>query len=199
MEGAFGVVVLASREAPGTPLLHAARTALLSGACEVVVVVGSEAARRSLRSLPVRALVLKGGRGDAIAAGIAALGVRVEKAVVTLANRVRVRPEHLRALAAAVEGRRSIVASAYDGTVGAPTAFARSEFSRLEALSGDEGARALLNGAATIVFSGGNVRTAPPARSNVFVGATPLRAAARRLQTSRAPPTGTLTPFSARP
>lgn len=188
MRGAYGVVVLAGRESPGPSLLHSVRDALASGAAEVVVVVGSEAARARLRGLPVRTVVAQGGLGDSVAAGVARLGGRIESAVVTLANRTRVTSEHLRALARSL-GERTVVASTYDGVVGAPAAFSRSEFPRLLALSGAEGAKSLLEGAATIDFAAGNVRAISPLATKTIAFGTPrLKPVAARYRPSRAPP-----------
>lgn len=181
----FGVVVLAaggsSRLGRAKQLLpylgrtlveHAARTALASGAAEVVVVVGAEAAavREALRGLKVRIVVNPDwalGMGGSIAMGVAALSPGIETAVIALGDQPRITPAHLRTLAGRVfESGRPIVASTYDGVLGAPCAFARSEFERLRALSGDLGARRLVRSAGedveSIEFAGGNVDVDTP-------------------------------------
>ena len=159
----FGVVLLAaggsSRLGRAKQLLpylgrtlveHAARTALASGAAEVVVVVGAEAAavRAALAGLRVR-IVENGewaeGMGGSIARGVAALGPDLDAAVVALGDQPRITPAHLRTLAERIgETGKPIVASSYDGVLGAPCAFAREEFARLAALEGDVGARRLV-------------------------------------------------------
>ena len=176
----FGVVVLAAggstrlgRSKQLLPYLgrtlveHAARTALASGAAEVVVVVGAEASavREALRGLRVRIVAYPDwalGMGGSIAAGVAALSSDVEAAVVALGDQPRIAPGHLRTLAERiVETGKPIVASSYDGVLGAPCAFARSEFERLRALSGDLGARRLVRSAGgdveSVEFAGANV------------------------------------------
>lgn len=155
----FGVVVLAAggsgrmgRAKQLLPYLgrtlveHAVRTALASGANEVVVVVGAEAAqiRERLRGLRVQIVENREwaeGMGGSISLGVGALGDSVERVVVALGDQPRVTPQHLRALGLA---GGAIVASSYDGLLGAPCAFAQSEFPSLLALTGDQGARAIL-------------------------------------------------------
>ncbi len=176
---AFGVVVLAAggsarmgRAKQLLPYLghslveHAARTALASGAAEVIVVVGAHAdeVRARLRNLKVR-VVLNAewaeGMGGSVAKGVAALSDAIDTAVVALGDQPRITPAHLRILG---EHGGRIVASSYDGVVGAPCAFARSEFSRLVALRGDEGARSLIRAedVATIPFAAANLDVDTP-------------------------------------
>lgn len=193
----FGVVLLAaggsSRLGRPKQLLaylgrtlveHAARTALASGAAEVVVVVGAEAARvrEALRGLRVRIVEnpdWAAGMGGSIACGVAALeesngGEGVEAAVVALADQPRITPAHLRTLAARLgESSKPIVASSYDGVLGAPCAFARSEFARLAVLTGDVGARHLIrNGeepVEAVEFAGANVDVDTPEDAQALV------------------------------
>ena len=211
----FGVVLLCAGASPsgGRPkgalphlgrslVVHAARTALASGASEVVVVLGDGASelRPLLTGLGVRIVTNRAwaeGIGSSVRAGIAALSPDLDGAVVTLGDRTRITPAHLRALAEGL-GEAPIVASQYDGVLGAPCAFARSEFPRLLALPGHQGARAILRDAAervaqqiaTIVFAAANVRIDLPEGRTVIVpaplGRTPLRSIAAR--DSRAPP-----------
>lgn len=150
---------------------HAVRTALASGAHEVVVVLGAEteAVREKLRELKVRFVHNREwaeGMGGSIRAGIASLSGEIDSVVVALADQPRITPDHLRALAEKVGNDEfSIAASSYDGVLGAPCAFARSQFSRLLSLSGDAGARALIrgqSGVATIAFDGANVDVDTP-------------------------------------
>lgn len=180
----FGVVVLAAGDSSrlGRPkqllpylgqtlVEHAARTALASGAAEVVVVVGAEheAVRERLRDLPVRVVRNRDwaeGMGSSIRCGVAALGQGVEAAVIALCDQPRVTPHLLRSLAERLfETGCPIVASSYDGVVGAPCAFERARFSELLELRGDVGARALIRGSErveTVAFSGGNVDVDTP-------------------------------------
>ncbi len=187
----FGVVLLAAggssrlgRPKQLLPYLgrtlveHAARTALASAAAEVVVVVGAEAraVREALRGLRVR-IVENGdwasGMGGSIARGVAALGSGTEAVVVALGDQPRITPSHLRTLAERVSEDRPIVASSYDGVAGAPCAFGRSEFGRLEALKGDQGARDLIRSGGETVevveFAGANVDIDTPEDVRAFV------------------------------
>ncbi|CAN5401390.1 hypothetical protein BH11ARM2_BH11ARM2_37450 [soil metagenome] len=177
----FGVVVLAAggsgrmgRAKQLLPYLgrtlveHAVRTALASGAAEVVVVVGAEAAavRERLRGLRIRIVENRDwaeGMGGSISLGVGALGASVERVVVALGDQPRVTPQHLHALGTA---GGAVVASSYDGLLGAPCAFARSEFPSLLALEGDQGARALLrrdpDRVQVVVFEDANVDVDTP-------------------------------------
>ena len=155
----FGVVLLAAGESRrmgvakqllpyrgGTLVEHAARTAMGSGATEVVVVVGSRAeeVRQSLQGLELKIVEnpdWQNGMGTSIARGISALGESIAAAVIALADQPRITSEHLQVLAAQA---RPVAASLYDGVLGAPCGFARSEFPRLRELTGDQGARHLL-------------------------------------------------------
>jgi molybdenum cofactor cytidylyltransferase len=181
----FGVVVLAAggstrlgRPKQLLPYLgrtlveHAVRTALASGASEVVVVVGAEAGavRERLRGLKVRVVVNRNwseGMGGSIRCGVAALGTEVGSAVIALADQPRISPDHLRTLAHCLtETSKSISASSYDGVLGAPCAFSRDEFPRLLTLEGDAGARSLVRGSPDSVviveFKGANVDVDTP-------------------------------------
>lgn len=182
----FGVVLLAAGESSrlgrpkqllpyeGSTLVgHAARVALDSSAEEVVVVLGASAVevREALGDLPVRTVVNESfpeGMGGSIRVGVGALeGLSREPrrhgdtegldgAIVTLVDQPRVTSEHLKSLVAGL-GDASIVASSYDGVLGAPCAFRREEFPALLALKGDVGARAFLRGEAvvSVPFAGG--------------------------------------------
>jgi len=138
----FGVIVLAAgasanRQRPkqllpylGKTLIeHAARTALASGAREVVVVVGSDAqaVREKLKHLPVRVVFNREwseGIASSIRCGLVALGTNVDCAVLALCDQPRITPGLLRDLAQRqIETGSSIVASSYDGVLGAPSAF----------------------------------------------------------------------------
>ena len=149
---------------------HVARVALASGATETIVVLGDQAValRERLRELPVRIVVNKAwrdGMGGSIRAGIAALSPGMDRAVIALGDQPRITPAHLSALAKRLEGV-PIVASSYDGILGAPCAFAREEFPRLLELCGDVGARALVRSGeeevAMIAFEGAHVDVDTP-------------------------------------
>lgn len=177
----FGVVVLAAggssrfgRPKQLLPYLgrtlveHAVRTALASGAAEVVVVVGAEGPeiRKRLQGLRVRIVTNEAwteGMGGSIARGVAALSDAVDSTVIALADQPRITPDHLRALAEQTQ-TKAIVASSYDGILGAPCAFARGQFPRLLALKGEEGARHLIRSGnvAVIEFAAANIDVDTP-------------------------------------
>ena len=181
MTGDFGVVVLAAggssrlgRPKQLLPYLgrtlveHAVRTALASGASEVVVVVGANAkeVRETLRGLKIRIVVNEDwaeGMGGSISLGVKALGEGIETAVVALGDQPRITPEHLRKLA---ERATPIAASSYAGVLGAPAAFDRSEFARLVSLKGEVGARHLVRSGGeeieTVEFASANVDVDTP-------------------------------------
>jgi molybdenum cofactor cytidylyltransferase len=159
----------------GTLVEHAARTAIGSGATEIVVVVGSraEAVRRSLQGLELKIVEnpdWQNGMGTSIACGVSALGESIEAAVIALADQPRITSGHLRTLAAQAQ---PVAASLYDGVLGAPCGFARSEFPRLRGLTGDQGARHLLrNGeipAEAVLFEPGLLDLDTPEAYESFV------------------------------
>ena len=176
----FAVIVLAAgatehRQRPRqllpylgkTPIEHAARTALASGAREVIVVAGSDAPllRDKLKNLPIRVVYNRDweeGIASSIRCGIRTLSSDVECAVVALGDQAKITPGLLRDLAQKqFESDSTIVASSYDGVVGAPCAFSREVFSELLCLQGASGARELIRRAPfpieTIEFAEGNV------------------------------------------
>ena len=155
----FAVIVLAAGESRrmgtakqllplrgATLVEHSVQTALASGATQVVVVLGAraEVVRAPLQGFGVTIVEnhdWQTGMGSSIACGVGSLGRDVETAVVALVDQPGITPEHLRFLA---QRAHPTAASLYEGILGAPCAFARSEFPRLLALTGDQGARHLL-------------------------------------------------------
>ncbi len=152
---------------------HAARTALASGASEVIVVVGKhvDEIRRRLKWLPVRVIHNREwteGISSSIRAGISGLRSNPTAAVLYLCDQSKVTPQHLSTLGqrAIAPGGPSIVASAYDGVVGVPCAFAAEMFPRLLALQGKSGARDLVRSSEEVVetirFADANKRPETP-------------------------------------
>ncbi len=164
----FGAVILAAGastrmgepkqllELDGRPLLvRAVEAALASPAWPVVVVLGAQAERIRpvLAKLPV--LVAENPEwSEGMAASIRA-GVRtltqfsrgLDGALVALCDQPAFGPGTIAALAAAQRATgRSIVAARYAGRRGAPALFGRTHFATLTNLTGEAGARALLNG-----------------------------------------------------
>jgi molybdenum cofactor cytidylyltransferase len=149
---------------------HAVDTALVAGADPVVVVVGHDAERVATAARatfgPTTGGSATGGRVEIAVnpayrsgqAGSLATGIRtllphrdVEVAVILLADQPGVLPEAVRTVAAAlgcVRGpggaRPDAARASYTDGVGHPVAFRRPAWSRLLSLSGDVGARHLL-------------------------------------------------------
>ena len=157
----------------GKPIVRWSAEALIGAsraADEVIAVVPSHHAsiRHALADLPVRFVVnSKPERGIAssIACGIAALAPDVEAALITLGDEPTLsRDAVTRVVRAYREGQSrgvQIVAPTYNGMPGHPTLFARSVFDELRALSGDRGAREVIDrhrGRVTILELG----VAPP-------------------------------------
>jgi len=188
---------------------HAARTALASGAHDVVVVVGSdgEAVREKLKGLAVRVVSNSEwslGIGSSIRVGIGALRPETECAVVALCDQPQITPTLLRSLAHRhFESGLPIVASSYDGVIGAPTAFGPSQFAKLMALPANKGARDLIRQSAfvlTVEFSGGNVDVDIPAttwRPILFENSSAPRNQFRKTEDVRGPPVATFSSLSA--
>jgi molybdenum cofactor cytidylyltransferase len=136
-----------------TLLRRAAETALASRCRPVIAVLGSEAERmrRALDGLPLEMVVnadWKRGQSSSIRAGLAALEERPERAraaLIMLCDQPRVTSALLDEIVNAYELRNPpIVACEYADTVGAPALFDRTLFPELERLSGDRGAREVL-------------------------------------------------------
>ena len=164
----FGAVILAAGastrmgepkqllELDGRPLVvRAAEAALASPAWPVVVVLGAQAPaiRPCLARLPV--LLAENpawaeGMASSLRAGIATLrqfSRSIDAALVALCDQPAFSPALIeRLLEARRATGRGIVAAHYGGRNGAPALFLREYFPALAALTGEEGARALLNG-----------------------------------------------------
>ena len=134
-----------------TLLMRAARTAVLAGFKPVIASLRDERWAPALRHLGVRAVVngvASQGIASAVRLGIAALaGLDLQGAVVMTCDQPLLRVEHLRALCAQPE---RLTGSAYAGRVGVPAYFPAAVFPELLQLRGDAGARALLQGAASV-------------------------------------------------
>lgn len=163
----FGVAILAAGASTrmGTPkqlieldgkplLLRAVEAALASAAWPVVVVLGAhtEKIRPILARLPV--LVTENpawaeGMAASIRAGVTTLqqfSRALDAAVIALCDQPAFSADTIARLVAAQHASgRSIVAAHYAGRHGAPALFLREHFPTLVSLTGEEGARALLN------------------------------------------------------
>jgi molybdenum cofactor cytidylyltransferase len=164
----FGAVILAAGASTrmgepkqlllikGRPLVvHATEAALASAAWPVVVVLGANAGaiRPVLARLPV--LIAENpawaeGMAASIRAGVTTLqqfSRALDAAVVALCDQPGFSADVIHRLVAAQRASgRSIVAAHYGGRNAAPALFLRHHFSTLAALTGEEGARHLLNG-----------------------------------------------------
>ena len=123
----------------GRPLLeHAIATARAAGCDETLVVVQPEAAGTIPGSLILNPEWREGIASSIRVAVDAAAGARI---LFTLCDQPLVTPEHLRALLAV---DAPIVATAYSGIAGVPAVFAPRFADELRALTGDRGARAVM-------------------------------------------------------
>ena len=163
----FGAVILAAGASTrmGEPkqllslgghalVVRAVEAALDSSAWPVVIVLGAHAEK--IRPLLARHPVLIAdnpawieGMASSLRTGIATLqqfSRSLNAAVVALCDQPAFSPAIIaRLVAAHHETGRSIVASRYSGRNGAPALFLREHFAALTTLTGEEGARALLN------------------------------------------------------
>ncbi|MEO7598861.1 MAG: nucleotidyltransferase family protein [Opitutus sp.] len=163
----FGAVILAagSSSRMGAPkqllpvfgepmLVRAVDSALASAAWPIVVVLGAHAEkiRPLLATRPV--LIAENpawieGMASSLRTGIATLrqfSRAIEAAVVALCDQPNFNADVIQRLVNAQESTgRSIVAARYNGRNGAPALFLRQHFAQLTNLTGEEGARALLN------------------------------------------------------
>jgi CTP:molybdopterin cytidylyltransferase MocA len=85
------------------------------------------------------------GIGGSIALAARAVSHAADALLLLLADQPLISAQHLRALVSHWDGGENvIVATAYSGTLGPPVLFPRSAFAALGELSGDQGAKALL-------------------------------------------------------
>jgi molybdenum cofactor cytidylyltransferase len=137
----------------GAPMLaRCVDAALASSARPVVVVTGHEAA--AVRAaLAGREVIFvhnpepEAGLASSLRLGIAALGEKVDGAVVCLGDMPWVRAEHIEVLIAAFEasGERPICVPTHDRKRGNPVLWPARHFAAIAALTGDSGARSLLD------------------------------------------------------
>jgi molybdenum cofactor cytidylyltransferase len=134
----------------GKSIVRWAAEALAPPVEDLVVVTGQEeaAVRQALAGLAVRFVRNPRpheGQGSSIAVGVSALKPWTRAAVIALGDQPRVPGDVVPALLAAWErGGQAIVAPVYRGTQGTPVLFAAAMFGELAALTGDAGARAVV-------------------------------------------------------
>ena len=142
-------------EIGGRPLVaRAAEAALGSSAWPVVVVLGarSEQIRPALARLPVLAVENSSwaeGMASSIRTGISILrqfSRSLDGVVITLCDQPAFSAQTISRLVAAQRATGlSIAAARYGGHLGPPALFMSRHFSALESLTGDEGARSIVN------------------------------------------------------
>lgn len=141
------------REIDGEALLHrTAKAAVDSGVGKVHVVLPPDATDRqtTLAGLTVDRVAAPGwqeGMSASLRAGIAALAAKSQAVIVALADMPDVTTDHYRALVEAWQdsgGDAICRAVTESGKLGHPVLFPRRYFDQLQGLSGDEGARVIL-------------------------------------------------------
>ena len=131
----------------GKPLVRWAVEAVAPHVGDLVVVTGptDTAIRDAVGGLAVRFVENprpEDGQGTSVAAGIGALGREVGAAVVVLGDQPSIPPDVIPRLIETFQRTgRAVVAPMYRGTQGTPVLFAASVFDELVALTGDAGAR----------------------------------------------------------
>jgi molybdenum cofactor cytidylyltransferase len=135
----------------GRPVIRwSVERVLEAGVGPVIVVAGHERAaiEAVLSGLPVRVVANpepEAGQGRSIAVGVAALPADSEAVLVALGDQPDVPREVVAALVAALRrGGAMVAAPVYREGQGTPVLFARRVFPELLALSGDRGARAVV-------------------------------------------------------
>lgn len=137
----------------GNSLLnHAINTLLETGINDVFVVLGANRNRiaSSIHSSEVITIYndqWRDGMGSSLSAGIRALEFddQIEAVLVILSDQPKITAAHYNALVSSSKEKEQIVCSAYDGAIGVPAIFPRSCFRDLKALTGDKGARPVID------------------------------------------------------
>lgn len=118
---------------------------------QVTVVLGAESAlmTEAIIDLPLARIInpdWSSGMASSLRAGILALPATADAVLVLLCDQPAITEKHLQALVTHWQQQPdSIIAAAYAGIRGVPAIFPRARFPDLLSLSGDTGARALLN------------------------------------------------------
>ena len=144
----------------GEPLLrHALRAAQDTCPGRVCLVTGNDAeamnrAAGELADTVVLNAEFESGMGTSIRAGVGACSEQADAVLIMLADQPLVTAEHLASMIETWKSDSSkIVVTAYRETIGPPVLFARSHFGELTGLSGDSGAKPILNKHAAVVRS----------------------------------------------
>ena len=131
-------------------VVHRAAVALAGATDTLIVVVGSdaEAVRAELGDLDARVVVnddWQSGLASSLLAGVAAVDTNANAILVALGDQPGLDPRVVRAVIDRWKaGDCAIVAARYRGEQGHPVLFARSVFSELATLTGDRGAKPVI-------------------------------------------------------
>src|SRR3989442_14273705 len=134
----------------GKPVVRWAVELIIPHVEDVVVVTGADdaAIRQALSDLQVRFAVNprpQDGQGTSIAVGVGALKPWTRAAMIALGAQPRIPDAVVRALIEAFQrSGKAIVAPVYQGEQGTPVIFSSEVFGELRALTGDAGARAVV-------------------------------------------------------
>jgi molybdenum cofactor cytidylyltransferase len=132
----------------GTPIGVAAYRHLAAAVPETIAIVrpSDSVLATMLRDAGARVFACeraKDGMGASLACGVQA-AADADGWIVALADMPWIRPATISAVAAALAAGADIVAPSYNEERGHPVGFARRHYSALAALTGDEGARAIV-------------------------------------------------------
>lgn len=144
----FGSDKLLHPLADGTPIAVASGRTLAAALSEAVAVIrpGSHALESALSAAGLRVSACpraREGMGETLAHAVRATR-DAEGWIVALADMPFVRPDTIRSVAERLAAGAAIVAPRYRGQRGHPVGLAARYLAELEALTGDEGARAIL-------------------------------------------------------
>ena len=129
-----------------TLLQHSIDTANEAIPGEVYVVLGANAERIAVEVSAAKLIVnhrWQEGIGQSLAVGVEHLQHQYQAVLVLLADQARVQARHLKAMLKAFDDER-IVCAHYQGARGVPAIFPNRYFDSLEQLSGDQGAKGIL-------------------------------------------------------
>lgn len=135
----------------GRPVIRRAVEQVRAGGVgELIVVVGraADAIGEALAGLPIRFVLNpdpEAGQGSSIACGVAAVAPETEAVLIALGDQPALAPEVIPRLVLAFrQTGKAIVAPLYRGVQANPVLFASAVFSELRTLSGDRGARTVV-------------------------------------------------------
>jgi len=131
-------------------LRHAAETALAARPSEVLAVLGFESDRmkHELDDLPVQIVFNHRwieGIASSIREGLSRLPADIETALIFLCDQPFVTSDHLSHLIKACTNQKPIIATGYESTAGVPACYHRQVFPELLTLTGDHGAKRIID------------------------------------------------------